>query len=121
MPETTRGLPYPATTDEPNVPQDMQNLAEATEALLPRIETGSATLTFSNQANANTAVTFTDGRFTSTPRIVITQAGLPANSGQLIAKYISPSSSGFTLYAYTGNAANVTIASVTFSWIAIQE
>jgi hypothetical protein len=35
MPNTIHGLPYPASTDAPNVPVDLQKLAEALDAYVP--------------------------------------------------------------------------------------
>jgi len=34
MPTTTKGIPYPASSDDPDVPADMQALAEAIDNLL---------------------------------------------------------------------------------------
>lgn len=53
MPTTTRGYPYPSTSDDPDVPADMQALAEA-------IDTDVATRTASTLAvNAQTGTTYT--------------------------------------------------------------
>lgn len=34
MPTTTKGIPYPDSSDDPDVPADMQALAQAVDALL---------------------------------------------------------------------------------------
>lgn len=85
-----------------------------------RMAAGGINITFSNTPYSSASVTFPAGRFTATPIIVITQASLPAGAALLIPKFTGASPSGFTAYAYTGNATNTTVTNVQFHWIAVQ-
>ena len=68
-----------------------------------------------NGASQTVAVTFPAGRFTSTPRIVVT----PSN-GRLTPAVQSPSATGFTAAFFNWSGANAG-AAAGHAWIAVQE
>lgn len=72
MPTTTKGYPYPASTDPPNGPAQIQALAQFLDGLVPfRMYVGTVSVTLTNVAAANVTVNFPAGRFTQPPRVFL--------------------------------------------------
>lgn len=98
MPNTTNGYRYPAQSDP--VAQGataIQNLAQDVDSLLGVAARGKATITFSNVASANVAVTFPAGRFTAPPNAIASATG-PAST-QYIGVVFSTTATGATVSA----------------------
>jgi hypothetical protein len=95
-------------------------LASAGQGGIPfKMAAGAVTMTYSG-TSSNVAVTFPSSRFSTTPIINVSQSSLPGGSGILVPKFTSASSTGFTLYAYTGNGSSLGSMSVNFNWTAMQ-
>ena len=93
MPTTASGLPYPSSTDTPDVPRDVKALADALEARLQRnVYSGAVTVPVSNASTASVAVTFPAGRFSAAPHVVVSTSG----TSFWCAFSASPTATGFT-------------------------
>ena len=78
MPTTTNGLPYPASTAPPNVPADLQALAQAVDPFMgmPPSASGIVSVAFNNVAQVTVAVTFPVNRFAArAPSVTVTASG----------------------------------------------
>lgn len=112
MPDTGApyALPYPpAAGVAPDVPYDMQQLAEQLEEILSTRLPGALYLAQTTVnipvsgavgAGNTAAVSFPAGRFSATPRVLVSQASLPAGSGLVIVKHSAASASGVTVSAW---------------------
>lgn len=116
MPSTASGLPYPTSTDTPDVPRDIKALADALEARLPRASyAGALSVPVSNAVSATAAVTFPAGRFTAVPIVVVSTSG----TSVWVAMSSGASANGFTATVrQVDNAAATATPSV--NWTAIQ-
>lgn len=77
MPTTSiQGLPYPASTDTPDVPRDIGALADALDGgVVKRIWAGSVSVTATASSTGTAPVTFPAGLFTTPPKVLVqTQA-----------------------------------------------
>jgi hypothetical protein len=118
MPTTPGGLRYPAAADPPDVPADMQRLAEDVEADTPAGIASSFVQWPSTAAGVTTSVsaTFPAGRFSIAPRVVVTAIGaLPSGRAVSIA---SPTTSSVLLYCT--NTGGTTV-SPSGHWVAVQD
>jgi hypothetical protein len=115
----TYALPYPELTDPANVPVDMKELAEATEAVLGgrRSASGTASLALPTAQAANSvAVTFPAGRFTAAPAVTVTRyTAVGWGSNPLFYWASAVAAGGFTL----NGISNVTGGAAVIGWIAV--
>lgn len=98
---TVENLRYPASTDTPDVPRDIGNLATDVAARTPYAYAFGQVTT---PAGGSLAVTFPVGRFTATPTVVVSvvSGSMPAAVCQA---YVGgPSSTGFTVRTHSGSA-----------------
>jgi hypothetical protein len=107
MPSTASGLPYPTSTDTPDVPRDIKALADALEARLPRASwSGQLSVPVSAANNATAAVTFPAGKFTAAPNVVVSTSGT---------SFWAAFSSGITASGFTATVRHIdaTVATAT--------
>jgi hypothetical protein len=98
MGTTPGGIPYPESTDVPDVPYWMQQQAEAIDtALRPKIQAGLASLTLSASSQATLAVVFTTPFPEGTVPVVVASYASSAFSPPLIAGASNVTRTGFTL------------------------
>jgi hypothetical protein len=119
MPNTTKGWPYPASTDTPDVPRDMKALADKADASLPfAVAAGTVTHTAASAAQTTVAVTFPVGRFTVAP--IIQQS--VQNNGASSTTYAPRTSAGVTTSGFTSvlNTTAAVSGSTVVGWTAIQ-
>lgn len=98
---TVENLRYPASTDTPDVPRDIGNLATDVAARTPFAYAFGQVTT---PAGGSLAVTFPVGRFTATPTVVVSvvSGSMP---GSVCQAYVGgPTSSGFTVRTHSGAA-----------------
>lgn len=98
---TVENLRYPTSTDTPDVPRDIGNLATDVVARTPYAY---AFGQVSTPAGGSLAVTFPVGRFTAAPSVVVSvvSGAIPASVCQA---YVgTPSSTGFTVRTHSGSA-----------------
>lgn len=122
MPGTTsKGFPYILGADPASSIDDTSlSLANKLEAMIPfAVSAGSISVTLTAAASGFTAITFPVGRFTIAPLVMATMASAPAGSGKFVPRVLNVTTSGASVYVYTGDATNAS-ASVTVSWFAIQ-
>lgn len=113
MPSTSKGYPYPAATDVPDVPADIQSLADAINAGLPRkVQVGSFTMSITASTTGTASPTF-GSAFTGTPTIICQTA----NNAYTLS-VASPSTTGFTCNARHIDGTSTT-TSFTVYYIAI--
>jgi hypothetical protein len=113
MPTTSRGLPYPSPTVPPNVPVDVQALAEAVERLDP-VAKGSVTLPGLSVAVQTVAVTFPVGRFTTAPEVALGIQGSDPTT-RSCCLFTTPSTGGVSI---AGKATTAGPGSYLVRWIA---
>lgn len=113
---TVEGLRYPTSTDTPDVPRDIGNLASDVAARTPYAYAVGQSIT---PANGTLAVNFPAGRFTKAPTVVgsIVSAALPGSACQLYVSAVT--ATGFTLK--THSQAAPTGGALTVAWIALQD
>lgn len=80
---------------------------------------GSGTLSISGTF-ANTSVNFPASRFTQTPIVTVSLTGAPGGSQKIVPRVVNPTTSGFSVYFYTGDYSSATATNVPFAWQAIQ-
>lgn len=80
---------------------------------------GSVTVSLSGTSNGNTSVTFPASRFTATPMVSSNMSSAAGGTQKFVPRLISVSTSGATMYIYTGDSTTAT-ASVNVNWIAVQ-
>jgi hypothetical protein len=118
MATTPLGFHYPALTDAPNGPVQIQQTATDIDTYLtglPKAATGSSAITLvALNTPVSAAITFPAGLFTTAPIVVCTVQA--TNPQAYAAAYASASSTGATVYLaqLTGS-----VVSRTVSWIAI--
>lgn len=122
MPTTGKGYPYPAATDTPDVPRDIQALAAFTDAKVPyAMAAGTVNVPVNNTAAATAAVTFPVGRFSPTVSPVVAHSVNDGANANLRATRMQGlvSASGFgVLLDFT--AASTIAGGVWVGWIAVQ-
>lgn len=94
MPTTAKGLPYPASSDVPDVPTDILDLATAIDLRLPtayNLQTVSVSISASTSGAV--AVTFPGGLFTGAPRVFCQ----PVATTNYVASVSAVSSAGCTV------------------------
>lgn len=67
MPSTPKGYPYPADTSTPDVPRDIEALAQACEDTVAVVHVAAGT----TDGTGNLTVTFPPGKFTSAPTVIV--------------------------------------------------
>lgn len=118
MPTTPNGIPYPGLGAEPNVPYDLQLLAEELDFRGPyRMQIGAALIDFSNNANGQVAINFEPGRFTAVPRIFVMKA--ESGEARTVPYYQGATTAGATLGAYDATGTALT-GSLSVVWVAMQ-
>jgi hypothetical protein len=113
---TVENLRYPTSTDTPDVPRDIGNLATDVAARTPYAYAVGQSIT---PAGGTLVVNFPAGRFTKAPTVVgsIVSAALP---GSACALYVSGiSATQFTLKTHSQAAPGG--GALTVAWIAIQD
>lgn len=118
---TPRGYPYPIYGGPPDVPGDLQALAEAIDAdvttalgrLPARIQSGTVTGAVTTGVTTLGTVTFAQP-FTSTPRVVVS-SDITTGGGEASAMAISVSTTGFAIRVKGSAAAT----GREFHWIAV--
>lgn len=129
MPTTiTHALRYPASSDAPNVPQYIQNLATDVDALLARfvvagtvstkrlrLQIGSSTASFSATSFVNTTINFSTAGFTVAPFVAAITDDVGANGNF---SYHTGNRTTTTAVVTLNAFASIT-ATVPFIWIAI--
>ncbi|KAB2809269.1 hypothetical protein F9L07_19705 [Pimelobacter simplex] len=83
------------------------------------IAVGEALVTVTAAVSGNTAITFPAGRFTVAPKVQATVQDAPSGSQTFVARVINATTTGASIYIYTGNNATAT-ATVKVAWEAIQ-
>jgi hypothetical protein len=116
MPTTPGGLPYPASTDPPNVPADIQALAQAVETQRERVASGTVSWpSTATGATSAVAVSFPAGRFTLPPAVTVSPVtAVPKNGAAGVG---TPSATAVTLYWSN----NVAATGCPGRWIASQD
>jgi hypothetical protein len=113
MPSTSKGFPYPASSDP--VAQGaaaIQALAEFIDPNTGITGSGEVNLDFTSDTSRSAVVTFVAGRFSAAPHVVATNGG-----PRLIAAVYGITAAHFSLTVYTASGSAVT-ASNTTQWIA---
>lgn len=95
------------------------NLLHHSTMPVPRIAAGTTTVSVSASSTGNAPIVFPASRFSQAPVVTVSLASAPANSGKLSARVLNTTSTGASIYVYTGDLTNVT-AAVTVNWIAVQ-
>jgi hypothetical protein len=119
MGTTPGGIPYPESTDVPDVPYWMQQQAEAIDAALrPKIQAGLVTLALTASNQATQAIVFDTPFPEGTVPVVVVSYASSAFSPPLIA-----GASGVTRTGFTAALAHAAGTSGTWtrqlSWIAV--
>lgn len=78
------------------------------------------TMSISAAANTNASVTFPSGRFTAAPVVTAVMANAPGGSAKLVARAINSTSTGTSIYVYTGDSTTTTSSNFEIDWIAVQ-
>lgn len=121
MPTTTlRALPYPASTDTPDVPRDIGALAAALDkGVFTELASGVATITITGSASGTVVVNLPAGRFTAAPQVLLTNQGGTGASACYVMVSAGPTTASFTAYAAhrDGTSGNYT---VNVSWLAFR-
>jgi len=123
MPSTASGLPYPALTDSPNGPVQIQALADALEPYIAKLggigpmASGSLTITPS-AANTTTsaAVSFPAGRFSSGPTVIVSGYTGSSSAGTI---WMSVWATGVTATGFTMNLNRSNTTTCALAWFAI--
>lgn len=120
MATTTKGWPYPVSTDTPDVPRDIKAVADNLDAKLPYAMTAQTiTVSLSAAASGTATVTWPSGRFSQTPIVTSCKVSSSGSATALVEQITANSSTGCTVSVYDVNGTSVT-ASVTIHLIAIQ-
>jgi len=82
------------------------------------LQHGNGNISITAAANASIAVNFPRA-FASAPDVVVSFTGAPGGSQKLIARATGITTTGFTLFIYSGDQTAVTASAVTFAWFAI--
>ena len=116
MPTTASGIPYPSSTDTPDVPRDVKAVADHLEARLPRASyAGTVSVPVVSANAASAAVTFPVGRFTGTPVVTVSTSG----TSVWVAMSSAASGSGFTATVRHVDG-SVATATPSVNWTATQ-
>lgn len=95
------------------------SLINSTDAIAYRpTQTGNVNATFAGDINKSVAVTFAQP-FPSTPSIVISKSNAPGGSAKIAVSAINASTTGFTAFFNTVDAASATTTSLAATWIAV--
>lgn len=117
-----------AARDETSVLEQVGNLAVdassraggSASGITPfAIAVGETLVTVTAAASGNAAITFPAGRFTVAPKVQATVQDAPSGSQTFVARVINATTTGASIYIYTGNNATAT-ATVRVAWEAIQ-
>lgn len=83
------------------------------------IAVGETLVAVTAAVSGNAAITFPAGRFTAAPKVQATVQDAPSGSQTFVARVINATTTGASIYIYTGNNATAT-ATVKVAWEAIQ-
>lgn len=120
MATTTKGWPYPVTTDTPDVPRDIKAVADTLDAKLPyAISAQTVTVSLTAASSGSATVTWPTGRFSQTPIVSSCKVGTLGAATALVEMITANSATGCTVSVYDVNSSTVT-ASVTIHLIAVQ-
>lgn len=121
MATTTKGFSYILGSDSASSIDDISlALANTLDANIPfRMSAGQGSITLATAASGSVAVTFPTSRFTVAPLVICSLSNAPSGSQKLSARAINASTTGATLWVYTGDQTNVS-CTVTVAWWAIQ-
>lgn len=123
---TSKGYPYIQGTQNASLIDDYAlELANKLEAAVPHAAAaGQATIagtTLASGAAANVAITFPTSRFSVAPIVTATVASAQAGTATLVARVISITTSGASVYVYNAGASSVTFSgSLLVNWAAVQ-
>jgi hypothetical protein len=78
------------------------------------------TMSIVSAANTNASVTFPSGRFTEAPVVTTVMANAPGGSQKLVARAINTSSTGTTVFVYSGDSTATNASNFEIDWIAVQ-
>lgn len=113
MTTPTHGFPFPTLGDVPNVPADMQALAEAVDATMPTTAAGVVTVPAPSAVpggtGATAAVTFPEGRFSSPPAVSVTVETLSGNGGFAMVSSVTATGCTIGLYLLQGSPVSRTV------------
>lgn len=121
MSTTAKGTPYPASTDTPDVPRDIEALADNIDERVPRKrQVGEQAITISASNTGTAAVTFPEA-FDNVPMVILTKR---YTAGAVTKCHVSilgsVSATGFTAIAATGDGSSVS-GTVYCAWVATDE
>lgn len=118
---TTKGYPYILGSDSADTIDDTSlALANKLEAVVPyAMSSGTVNVTLTAATSASAAITFPTSRFTVAPNVIAAMVSAPGGSQKFVARCINATTTGATVYVYTGDATSAT-GSVTVAWWAVQ-
>jgi hypothetical protein len=111
---TSRGLRYPALTDPPNVPLDIENLAQDVDAFVRHIESGQVVITPS-AANTPTSVAVTFATpYAAAPAVMVSAYSAVAGTQILGVGVTNITTTGCTIWLTRTNTTPGTVG-----WLAV--
>jgi hypothetical protein len=118
---TSKGYPYVLGSDSADTIDDTSlALANKLEAVVPfAMASGQVVVTLTAAASGFTAITFPGGRFTVAPNVIVSQVNAPSGTQKFVCRCINSTTSGASVYAYTGDGSTAT-GSATIAWWAVQ-
>ena len=117
MPTTAKGTPYPATTDTPDVPRDIQALAVNLDTRVPtKTQRGTTVVALAAASSGSTAIVFASA-FVGVPIVTLTKRSGSTVAYPLIPQVTALTNAGMTITLAHAAGTNVTI-SPTVDWIA---
>lgn len=118
MPSTSRGFPYPSSTDVPDGPGALEDLADACDSKVPLVATGTSNVSVSSSSQGNlTGIALPASRFPAAPKIMCTVRG---SSAAWAVATDSVTASTFTIRVRHVDGTSTT-ATVVVDWVAIYE
>ena len=120
MPETPRGLRFPTLGDSPNVPRDVEALAEDVEALIVSGTGVIAGTTVASGGATQVEVVFPTP-YTIPPAVFVDTSGNPGGTGQLVLKAGQITTTQFTCLAYNVGPNIETFPDWAFVWLAVKK
>lgn len=117
--QTSKGFPYPVSTDTPDVPRDVKALADRLDAVVPyAMAAGSADVVLNNSTTGSVVVTLPAGRFSQAPILTATKRTGLGGAGPLIPQITASSATSFTVNLLGGTATQS--ITVPVHWTAVQ-
>jgi len=109
MATTTKGWPYPVSTDTPDVPRDVKAVADALDSRLPyAMSAQTVNVTLTAAASGTATVTWPTSRFTLAPIVTATKVSASGSATGSIVQVTAVSSTSATIGVYTASGGNAT-------------